>query len=91
MVVTLGAEGSLALMDGKEIRSPAIRVDAIDTTGAGDAFRGGFVSSWLAAGADAEVSVLLEYANVVAGLNCRALGARGGIPTKLEVDNKLHT
>ena len=90
-VVTLGAEGSLALMGGKEIRSPAIRVDAIDTTGAGDAFRGGFVSSWLATGADAEVSELLKYANVVAGLNCRALGARGGIPTKLEVDNKLQT
>ena len=89
-VVTLGAEGSLALMGGKEIRVPAIRVDAIDTTGAGDAFRGGFVSSWLATGADAEVSDLLKYANVVAGLNCCALGARGGLPTKIEVDNKLH-
>jgi sugar/nucleoside kinase (ribokinase family) len=37
--VTLGEEGSLAVCGGREIRTPAFDVDAVDTTGAGDAFR----------------------------------------------------
>ena len=47
--VTLGSEGSLALCHGQEIRTPAFRVDCVDTTGAGDAFRGGFAAGCLRA------------------------------------------
>ena len=32
---------------------------------------------------------MLTYANAVAALNCRALGARGGLPTPAEVDAML--
>ena len=40
--VTLGAGGQSAWCDGREIRTPAFAVDCVDTTGAGDVFRGGF-------------------------------------------------
>ncbi len=86
--VTLGDGGSLALCDGREIRTPAFQVDCVDSTGAGDAFRGGFAAGCLLM-PDADVEDILAYANAVAALNCRALGARGGLPTADEVDQLL--
>ncbi|HJO37210.1 MAG: carbohydrate kinase family protein [Vicinamibacterales bacterium] len=87
--VTLGADGSLAIVDGQEIRSPGRPIDVVDSTGAGDAFRGGFIAGWLASGKQAEAGDLLAYANAVGALNCRGLGARGGLPTAREVDALL--
>lgn len=86
---TLGAEGSLAVVGDREIRTPAFSVPVVDTTGAGDVFRAGFISAWLAAGETVDVEMLLAYANAVAALNCRALGARAGIPTAAEVEQLL--
>ena len=47
--VTLGREGSLARCGGREIRTPAFPVTCVDSTGAGDAFRGGFAAGCLRA------------------------------------------
>jgi sulfofructose kinase len=91
--VTLGSAGSLAWCGGQEIRTPAFRLDCVDTTGAGDAFRGGFAAGCLRAMAAPAGAVgvedVLVYANAVAALNCRALGARGGLPTGDEVERLL--
>jgi sulfofructose kinase len=87
--VTLGAEGSLARSGGREVRTPAFSIDCVDTTGAGDAFRGGFAAGCLRA-PDGAIEDVLAYANAVAALNCRALGARGGMPTPEEVDQLLY-
>ena len=87
--VTLGKEGSLARCGGREIRTPAFPVPCVDSTGAGDAFRGGFAVGCLRA-PEGEVEDALSYANAVAALNCRRLGARGGIPTAEEVEQLLY-
>lgn len=86
--VTLGSEGSLAWCNGREIRTPAFQVDCVDSTGAGDAFRGAFAAACLRE-PDGHVEDALAYANAAAALNCRALGARGGIPTAAEIDHLL--
>jgi sulfofructose kinase len=86
--VTLGVAGSLARVNGREIRTPAFTVDCVDTTGAGDAFRGGFAAGCLR-NPGGDVEDVLAYANAVAALNCRALGARGGLPTADEVEALL--
>lgn len=86
--VTLGEEGSLARCHGREYRTPGFQVDCVDTTGAGDVFRGAFAAGCLRE-PDADVEDLLTYANAAAALNCRALGARGGIPTPREVEELL--
>jgi sugar/nucleoside kinase (ribokinase family) len=84
--VTLGESGSLAICGGREIVTPAFRVDAVDTTGAGDAFRGGFIAGWLRGDGAADVEDILRYASAVAALKCRVLGAREGIPRAAEVE-----
>ena len=86
---TLGPEGSLALVGETEIRTAGFEVSVIDTTGAGDVFRGGFIAGWLLAGSAPNVEQVLIYANAVAALKCRKLGARAGIPNRVEVETIL--
>ena len=47
IVAKLGARGCLALEAGRLVASPAWRVEAVDTTGAGDSFNAGFLHAWL--------------------------------------------
>jgi sugar/nucleoside kinase (ribokinase family) len=84
--VTLGESGSLAICGGREIVTPAFRVEAVDTTGAGDAFRGGFIAGWLKGDGGVDLEDILRYASAVAALKCRVLGAREGIPRAPEVE-----
>jgi len=86
--VTLGAKGSLAWCRGREIRTPAFPVDCVDSTGAGDCFRGAFAAACLSM-TDGDLEDVLAYANAVAALNCRALGSRGGLPTPAEVEQLM--
>ena len=88
--VTLGEEGSLALVGGREIRTPAFRVPVVDSTGAGDVFRAGFIAAWLHGGAATEVEDALRWANAVAALKCRGLGARTTIPTLAQPVSYTH-
>ena len=88
--VTLGASGSLAICQGREIRTPAFEVPVVDSTGAGDAFRGGFISGYLKAGPTADAVDVLTYATAVAALKCRSLGARDGLPAAAAVEQFLH-
>jgi len=76
-VVTLGAEGALAWVDGRPLASPAFPVEVVDTTGAGDAFHGAFAWGLLRALDPAE---LLRAANAAAAIACTAPGAQGALP-----------
>ena len=86
LAVTRGREGAAAVWDGEIIEIPGIRVDAVDTTGAGDVFHGAFVygvfQNW-------SVGRCLRFANVAGGLACTRYGARGGIPPKEETTRML--
>jgi sugar/nucleoside kinase (ribokinase family) len=76
-VVTLGPRGSLALHAGRVLASPAPPVAVVDSTGAGDVFRGAFAWGLLQG---LEAAALLRIANGAAALSCVGLGAQGGIP-----------
>jgi sulfofructose kinase len=86
--VTLGQDGSLARCRNREIRTPAFPVKCVDSTGAGDVFRGAFVAACLRS-PDGDIEEALSYAGAAAALSCRALGARGGIPRPDEVERLL--
>ena len=87
--VTLGASGSLAMCQGRVIRTPAFDVAVVDSTGAGDAFRGGLIAGYLQSGPDADVADVLTFATAVAALKCRSLGARDGLPGPADVEQFL--
>jgi sugar/nucleoside kinase (ribokinase family) len=90
VIATLGPDGALAWAGGREILVSAQPVEVVDTTGAGDAFRAGFVAGWLGrAGTDPDLSDLVADANLVAGLSCRAMGAQTSLPVALEVPAHL--
>lgn len=83
VAATLGSRGVLAYCDGQWFESSGFHVDAKDTTGAGDAFHGGFIAAMLEG---ASIDGALHMANAVAALNCTRLGARGGLPTRAELN-----
>ena len=76
--VTLGPRGAFGCDGREEILSPSIRVEAVDTTGAGDVFHAGFVHALLEGLPFREI---LAFANAAAGLSCRGMGGRAAIPT----------
>ena len=86
--MTIGAEGAVVYCEGNFIESPGFeaRGGCRDTTGAGDAFRGGFLYGLLS-GEDIETS--LQLGNGVAAIKCSALGARTALPTKVELEEFL--
>jgi sulfofructose kinase len=84
--MTLGEYGAMALHEGRYFYSPAFHVHCVDTTGAGDAFHGAFCYGVLQGMSIADI---LDFSNAAAALNCTALGARGHIPTRSEVDDLL--
>lgn len=87
VAMTQGARGSLAYVGGEYIATPGFRPPVCkDTTGAGDAFRAGFIYG-LAQGLSIEET--LRCANGVAALSCRELGARAGLPKKDELQKFL--
>ena len=82
-VAKLGADGCLIKSDtGEHCRIPAWRVDAVDATGAGDAFSAGFVLSLLR---DAELAEAGRYANAVGALTASGVGAIAPQPSHAEV------
>ena len=82
VVITLGEAGLVWKNADGSGSLPADSIDAVDTTGAGDAFHGAFAAG-LACGKPWEE--LLTYAAAVAALCCTKYGARPSIPTAGDV------
>jgi ribokinase len=83
VIVTLGADGALLLDDGRFETIAAPRVEVVDTTGAGDAFAGALAAE-LARGQS--VSHAAHFAVIAASLSVSSPGARGGMPTRAQVE-----
>ncbi|WP_376876032.1 ribokinase [Albirhodobacter sp. R86504] len=88
VVVTRGAQGAVWYDNEGQTQTPskAIKVEAIDTTGAGDTFAG-FLISGLAEGLTKEEAMRL--ASAAASLKVTRAGTADAIPTRDEVDNFL--
>jgi len=82
LVVTMGEHGSSALEGDRFYHEPAFMVHAVDTTGAGDVFRGGFIYA-LVNGLPMDQA--LRTANAAPAVSCTRLGALNGVPTLAEV------
>ena len=82
LVVTMGEQGASALEGDRFDHEPAFKVHAVDTTGAGDVFRGGFIYALING---QPIDQALRTANAAAAVSCTRLGALNGVPTLAQV------
>ncbi|NMC72867.1 MAG: sugar kinase [Geobacteraceae bacterium] len=78
VTITLGKRGSITFHGGEILSVPAFPVHAVDTTGAGDVFHGGYIFGILRGFALADT---IRFASAAAALKCTRIGGRAGIPS----------
>ena len=89
VTITRGLSGSLSMnRDGAVFHQPAFAVDAVDTTGCGDVFHGGYIYGLLQRW---DLPQTLRFAAACAALKTRALGGRSAIPGLSEVEAFLQS
>jgi sulfofructose kinase len=87
VVVTMGADGYVVASRSEGvIREESFQVKVVDSTGAGDAFHGGFA---FALARDYPLRKAARFASAVAALKCRRPGGRAGLPSLAEVQTLL--
>jgi sugar/nucleoside kinase (ribokinase family) len=83
-MLKLGAQGAMSLTpDGEPVRVSPPKVEAIDTTGAGDAFDAGFIDGLLDGG---DARERLRRGCLTGALSTRAPGALGALPARAELN-----
>ncbi len=82
-IVTLGAEGSSGLSEGRFISVAADRIEAVDTTASGDTYIG-YLAAGYVSGMGLEEA--MQRATHAAGLTATRIGAQQAIPVASEVD-----
>lgn len=86
LLMTLGSKG-VAYAENGEIRTvPAFKVEAVDTTGAGDTFNSAFA---VARASGKNMAESITFANAAAALSVQKIGAQGGMPYLDEVEGML--
>lgn len=86
-VIKLGSQGAVAVgPDGRQSRVGGLRVQAIETTGAGDAFNGGFLHAWLDG---AHLVDCLRLGNACGALSTTAPGGTTGTLTRAKLERIL--
>jgi sugar/nucleoside kinase (ribokinase family) len=70
---------------GRDLSAPAPRVRAIDTTGAGDAFNGGFLFAWLGGASPREC---LRIGNLIGAQSTLAAGGVDALPTRAQLSTE---
>ncbi|MCA1027304.1 ribokinase [Cytobacillus kochii] len=83
LVITKGNEGAAFFKNGELMTIPAVKVKAVDTTGAGDTFNGALA---VALDDDLTIEQAITFAIKAAGLSVTKMGAQVGMPTKAEIE-----
>jgi sugar/nucleoside kinase (ribokinase family) len=86
LTVTLGSRGALLLANDAVHHAPAPPIRAVDTTGAGDVFRGAFIYALLRGDTP---DAILRFANAAAAVSCTREGAIDSVPTLAEIEQLL--
>jgi len=86
VALKLGSEGSLVVTEKERIKTPGFKVDAVDTTGAGDVFNGVFLVGFLE---DWGLEKTAKFSNAAAALKTLGRGAVSLVPAREEVSQFL--
>jgi ribokinase len=85
IAITLGKHGTL-VFDGSQMqRIPSIAIDAVDTTGAGDAFAGALAVRW---SETQDLVSSIRWANIAGALAASRHGAQAGIAQRADIDSR---
>ena len=97
VIETLGADGAKYFFDGHSEHVPGHKVHAVDATGAGDAFWGGFLSKILMSGVNSKadlteeiVKEALRYGNASGAVCVQRMGGIPALPTREEIEEYLN-
>lgn len=82
VIITLGVRGAFFTDGEREILVPSIKVKAVETTGAGDAFNGGLATA-IAEGLSMEVA--LQFATCTAAISVTRYGSSPSMPYRHEI------
>ncbi len=88
VIITRGTQGAICYSGDETIEVPAFKVDAVDTTGAGDTFVGYVLSSVVQ---ELPLKEAMQRASAASALAVTKAGASVAIPTSAEVDQFLNT
>ncbi|MGE5643217.1 MAG: carbohydrate kinase family protein [Byssovorax cruenta] len=86
VVIKLGADGAIAQSKGHQVHIPALPVNAVDTTGAGDNFDCGFLYGWLKS---YSLEDCLRCGNFCGSRSITAHGGWDASPTSSQLENYL--
>lgn len=84
IIVTLEENGALYAIDGHIKLIPALKLDAKDTTGAGDIFHGAFAYQYFQT---KNIEQAVKFANITAGLSVQNVGSKNSFPELSAVQN----
>ena len=83
VVITMGKNGVFVMTADRKEFIPSKKVKAVDTTGAGDAFNGGFVTA-LSEGKD--IFEAARFGNIVGALSVTKVGTAPAMPYRTDID-----
>ncbi len=86
--LTRGERGAILWDDEEVVDVPALDVNVVDTTGAGDAFVSGLIHRWLLENDPADVAG--RFATAAGSYNCTRTGARGGMTGEDRIEAVLN-
>lgn len=87
VVLKCGGDGAFAQSGTTQYFSPALHVDVVDTTGAGDSFNAGFLSAYIQRN---PIEICLKYGNISGGLSTTRCGGASAAPTQAQLQAWLN-
>ena len=86
VIITLGSKGAFVRTKTEKVSVPAFKVEAIDTTAAGDTFCGAFAVALVEG---KPLKAALQFASAAAAISVTRMGAQPSAPTRAEIDSFL--
>ena len=86
VIITLGSKGAFVVTKTEKVSVPAFKVEAVDTTAAGDTFCGAFAVALVEGKSLKEA---LQFASAAAAISVTRMGAQPSAPTRIEIDTFL--